>query len=80
MNLFRITYTEDTDPNKEYEQHIICNGLPAYKTILKRLNMLLYCGEIMNDKDYKEFVVGLGNYVQYHINSVDEISYTKFEN
>ena len=34
----------------------------------------------MTDEDYKEFVLELGNYTKYNIESVDQIDYIKFEN
>lgn len=80
MILFRITYIEELNPANEQEAHILCNGLPTYKQILKRINMLDYCGHEMTKKDYKEFVLKLGNYTKYNIESVDQIDYIKFEN
>lgn len=80
MVLFRITYIEDLNPENEHEAHILCNGFPTYKQVLKRINMLDYCGHIMTDEDYKEFVMELGNYTKYNIESVDQIDYIKFEN
>ena len=80
MTLFKITYVEDEHPFTEHEAHILCNGLPTYKQILKRINMLKYCGHIMEDKDYKEFVLDLGNYTKYNIEEVEHIEYIEFEN
>jgi hypothetical protein len=80
MKLFRITYVNDTYFKQEYEQYIFCNGLPTYKQILKRINMIDYCGHEMTDEDYKEFIVGLNNYTKYNIENVEEIPHIIFEN
>lgn len=71
MNVFRITYVEDDHPFLEHDILILCNGLPTYSKILKRINMLDNCGEEMTNEDYKEFVVKLGNYKKYNIESVE---------
>ena len=41
MILFRITYVEDLNPENEREAHILCNGFPTYKQVLKRINMII---------------------------------------
>ena len=80
MVLFRITYIEDLNPENYREAYILCYGFPTYKQLLKRINMLDYCGHIMTDVDYKEFVIELGNYTKYNIESVEQVDYIKFEN
>lgn len=78
MKLFRVTYVQDLHPFTEHEVHILCDGLPTYRQILKRINMIDYCGEKMNDEDYKEFVINLGNYTKYNIENVEEVEYIEF--
>lgn len=80
MVLFRITYIEESFPNNEHEAYVLCNGFPTYKQVLKRINMLDYCGHEMTNEDYKEFVIELGNYTKYNIESVEQIDYIKFDN
>ena len=79
-SLFRITYVEDLNPENAQEVYILCKGFPANRQILKRINMIDYCGHEMTDEDYKEFVIKLRNYTKYNIESVDRVDYIKFEN
>ena len=79
MILFKIKYIEDLNSENENEAYILCNGYPSDKQVLKRINMLDYCGHEMNEQDYKDFVIDLENYTKYNIKDVEQLDYIKFE-
>lgn len=78
MTLFRVTYVQDSHPFTEYEIHIVCKGLPTYKEILRRIYMKDYCGKEMSEDEYQEFVIGMGNFTKYNIESVEQLDFIKF--
>ena len=80
MVLFRVVYVEHFNAENDKEAYILCNGFPTHKQVLKRINMLDYCGHEMTDEDYKHFVLELGNYTKYNIEIVEKIEYIKFDN
>jgi len=79
MKLYEVTYHLASDNESPLKSmHILCEGIPSDKKIVKRLNMERYCGFEMEDKEYKEFVIGLGNFREYIIEDVKEVGYLKF--
>lgn len=79
MRLYKVTYIEDLHPHSEYETYIYSNGLPTERQLIKRINMIDYCGKEMSDEDYKYFVIELGNYKKYNIEEIEELKFIEFK-
>ena len=72
--IFEITYT---DGHHEYTKYFNMDGYCGSKKMVKVLNMIHYCGHIMSDEDYKEFV--LPDRIQFEIIEVNRIEVHEIE-
>lgn len=77
MKLYRVTYCNEYA--QEFDILIFAEAFPTYKKVLKHINMHLYCGHIMTDKDYKDFIIDLGNYQNFNIEDVEELEYIEIK-
>lgn len=67
-NIYEIIYT---DGHHEYVKYLQMDAYCGDKKVIKILNMIHYCGHIMSDEDYKEFV--LPNKIHFEILECDKI-------
>lgn len=71
--IFLITY-KDGYGHHTYQRYFISkDGYCGDRKMIKILNMLHYCGDIMTDEDYKEFVVNAGDRENFEIEDVEII-------